>query len=257
MGQKKIGEFIANLRKERGLTQKQLAEEIGVSDKRISKWECGNGLPEMSSIPLLCKALGINVNELLSGERLVAETYSNRAEENMMTLIKESEKNKKKQTNAVVTLVMSVVGVLAAFLITLLFTEQFMYSVWMYFDIPSFLVIFIPTVIIVTTAGFGKDFFRAFAIMGKNRSQYTKIQVMRASMALKLTANTVLFISLLETLVIFIYLLGTYRGAEAIMEVEIFLVNTAVVLLSLLYGVAFYILLLPVRFRLKVKEQEM
>ena len=53
MDQKKIGEFIANLRKERGLTQKQLAEEIGVSDKTISKWECGNGLPEMSSIPLL------------------------------------------------------------------------------------------------------------------------------------------------------------------------------------------------------------
>lgn len=41
MDQKKIGEFIANLRKERGLTQKQLAEEIGVSDKTISKWECG------------------------------------------------------------------------------------------------------------------------------------------------------------------------------------------------------------------------
>ena len=249
-----IAENIKSLRKEKKLTQKQLAEEIGVSDKTISKWECGNGFPEMSSIPLLCKSLGINVNELLAGERLVAETYSNRAEENIMTLIKESEKNKKKQTNAVVTLVLSIVGVLAAFLITLLFTENFLYSIWMYLDIPSILMIFIPTVIIVTTAGFGKDFFRAFAIMGKNGSQYTKTQVTRASMALKLTANTVFFISLLETLVSFIYLLGTLG---AIMQMEVFLANTAIVLLGLLYGVAVYILLLPVRFRLKVKEQEM
>ena len=79
MDQVKVGGFIAELRKEKGLTQKQLAEQIGVSDKTISKWECGNGLPEMSSIPVLCEALGINMNELLSGERLAEEVYSKKS----------------------------------------------------------------------------------------------------------------------------------------------------------------------------------
>ena len=60
-----------------------------ISDKTISKWECGKGLPELSGIQLLCKSLEINVNELLSGEKLAEDTYSNRAEENMMTLMKD------------------------------------------------------------------------------------------------------------------------------------------------------------------------
>ena len=239
------------------MTQRQLAESIGVSDKTISKWECGNGLPEMSSIPLLCKALGINVNELLSGERLVAETYSNRAEENMMTLIKESEKNKKKHMNAMVTLILSVLGVFVAFLITLLFTEDFMYSFWMYLDLPSLMMILIPTVIIVATAGFGKDFFRAFSVLGSDSGRYTKAQVIRAGMALKLVSNTVLLTSMLETVIILIYLLGHYGRQIESMTTDVFLVNMAVVLIGLLYGIAFYILLLPVRFRLKAREQEL
>ena len=104
MDQIKIGEFISNLRKEQELTQKQLAEKIGVSDKTVSKWECGNGMPELSMLPILCEALGINVNELLSGERLAEADYSKRAEENMLHLIRESEEQKKKYTGALLQL---------------------------------------------------------------------------------------------------------------------------------------------------------
>ena len=70
MNQIIIGKFIATSRKAKGLTQKQLADILSISDKTVSKWERGSGLPEVSLMLPLCKALGINVNELLSGERL-------------------------------------------------------------------------------------------------------------------------------------------------------------------------------------------
>ena len=100
MDQVKIGRFIAELRKEKGMTQRELANDIGVSDKTISKWECGSGMPEMSSLMPLCQALQINVNELLAGERLSHDNYSQKAEENIMNLIQENRKQRKKGTTA-------------------------------------------------------------------------------------------------------------------------------------------------------------
>lgn len=97
MDQIKIGKFISETRKAQNLTQRQLAQKISVSDKTISKWECGNGLPEMSLMILLCEALRITVNDLLSGERVLEVDYKEKAEENMMDLLKENEENEKKQ----------------------------------------------------------------------------------------------------------------------------------------------------------------
>lgn len=96
MDQIKIGRFIASIRKEQNFTQRQLAEKLNISDKTISKWECGNGLPEVSLMLPLCDALKINVNELLSGERLSDDNYHEKAEENVMDLIREKEESKKK-----------------------------------------------------------------------------------------------------------------------------------------------------------------
>ena len=70
MDQVKVGEFISTARKEKRMTQKELAEQIGVSDKTISRWETGNGLPDMAYLTPLCDFLGVSVNELLSGEKL-------------------------------------------------------------------------------------------------------------------------------------------------------------------------------------------
>ena len=91
MDQIKIGKFIANCRKEKNMTQRQLADALEISDKTISKWECGKGLPEVQFMIPLCDLLGINVNELLSGEKLSADEYQQKAEENMMTLVKGNE----------------------------------------------------------------------------------------------------------------------------------------------------------------------
>lgn len=96
MDQIKIGRFIAERRKEESLTQRQLADILGISDKTVSKWETGNGLPKVSLMVPLCDRLDISVNELLSGERLTDSDYKRKAEENMMDLVKEKEESRKK-----------------------------------------------------------------------------------------------------------------------------------------------------------------
>ena len=80
MDQVKIGKFIADCRKEQGLTQAQLAEKIGVSDRAVSKWETGRSMPDSSIVLQVCDAIGINVNELLNGERIVMDDYQEKAE---------------------------------------------------------------------------------------------------------------------------------------------------------------------------------
>ena len=110
MNQIKIGKFIADRRKEMKLTQKQLSEQLDVSDKTISKWECGRGLPEVALMLPLCNCLQVNVNELLSGEKLSEENYHEKAEENLMNLVKEKEESKKK---IILSVVVAMICVLA------------------------------------------------------------------------------------------------------------------------------------------------
>lgn len=95
MDQIKIGRFIAEMRKQQDLTQREFADILGISDKTVSKWECGNGMPEVSLMLSICEILRVNLNELFSGERLTDVVYREKAEENMMELVKEAEKVKK------------------------------------------------------------------------------------------------------------------------------------------------------------------
>ena len=94
MDQIKIGKFIAEERKAKKYTQRELADKLSISDKTISKWERGNGFPEVSLLLPLCNELEITVNELLSGERLQAMDYKKKAEENMVNLVKEAQERK-------------------------------------------------------------------------------------------------------------------------------------------------------------------
>lgn len=106
----KIGKFIQECRKAKKLTQVQLAQKIGVSEKTISKWECGNGFPDASLILTLCKTLDITSNELLSGKRLTNETeYREQAENNLIALKTQQEKN-----NKFLLIVESVLGYMAS-----------------------------------------------------------------------------------------------------------------------------------------------
>ena len=83
----KISNFILMARTKAGLTQKELADKIGVSDKTISKWETGKSLPDISYYETLCDALNIKVNELLSGEYLNEEICLEKAETNIVEIV--------------------------------------------------------------------------------------------------------------------------------------------------------------------------
>ena len=92
MEQAMIGKFISACRKEKGLTQMQLAEKLNITNRAVSKWETGKSMPDVSLMLDLCNILGITVNELLSGERIIMEDYQKRAEENLMELQAKKEK---------------------------------------------------------------------------------------------------------------------------------------------------------------------
>ncbi len=111
MNQIKIGKFIAELRKEKNLTQLQLGDKIGVSDKTVSKWETGRGLPELSTLKPLSDELGISINELLSGERIQKEQYQEKLEENIINTIDYSSKRIREKNN-VIGILLIVFGIL-------------------------------------------------------------------------------------------------------------------------------------------------
>lgn len=151
MDQEKIGKFIAEVRKQRGLTQKELAEKIGISDKTISKWECGNSIPDISYLESLCDSLDIKVNELLSGERLSDKSYSEKAEENIMALMKENESNKK---GSILRNIIGVVFIIMAFTCMLFVgAGRNMSMLYSFFDFVTLLILVLLCAAIVLLSG--------------------------------------------------------------------------------------------------------
>ena len=91
MDQVKIGKFISQCRKDKNLTQAQIAEKLSITDRAVSKWENGRSLPDSSIMLELCEMLGISVNELLSGERINMENYEQKVNENLVKMQKQYE----------------------------------------------------------------------------------------------------------------------------------------------------------------------
>lgn len=96
MDYNKIGNFIMAERKAKNLTQAKLAEKLFISEKTVSKWETGKGIPDTGSLTKLCDIFGVGINEILNGERLKEENYINKAEEKLLELQKEKEQTHKK-----------------------------------------------------------------------------------------------------------------------------------------------------------------
>ena len=124
MDQIKIGKFIAEERKAKKYTQRELADKLSISDKTISKWERGNGFPEVSLLLPLCNELEITVNELLSGERLQEMDYKKKAEENMVNLVKEAQESKKKIIMSAMVAVLVIVAAVPLFVVAGMFEMQ-------------------------------------------------------------------------------------------------------------------------------------
>ena len=221
MNQEKIGKFILELRKQKGLTQKELAEKIGVSDKTISKWECGNSIPDISYLEVLCNSLDISVNELLSGERLSQESYSEKAEENIMALMKENESNKKGNLTRII---FGSIFVITPFGIAMLCSGRGM-SMWMnYYDFPSILMLGLLCIAMVLLSGCK-----------------TKLQI------LSCLQKTVIPNGVLIMLFEFVILMSILSEPAAIGP------NLAVCILTLLYSVIVYLAVTILKVRCEEK----
>ena len=126
MNQEKTGKFISTCRKDKGLTQMQLAEMLEVTNRAVSKWETGKSCPDVSIMLELCGILGITVNELLSGERIVMEDYRKKAEKNLIELQSKKEKAQKTLLKAkFVWLAMAVLLIPVWFTIHSFFPEKY------------------------------------------------------------------------------------------------------------------------------------
>ena len=118
MNQIKIGRFIAECRKKANLTQMQLAEKLGITDKAVSKWERGVAMPDTSIMMELCEILGISVNELFSGEKANMENNNQKNEQLLLDMAKELEKkNKTIWSSMWAIMIVSITGLLAGIFI--------------------------------------------------------------------------------------------------------------------------------------------
>ena len=125
MDQIKIGKFIAECRKKNNLTQMQLAEKLNITDRAISKWENGKGMPDSSIMLDLCNELKISVNELLSGEMIEMDNYNEMAEKTLIEMAKKEElQNKRLMTSMWTLLITSVIFYLGIILLAVNILEE-------------------------------------------------------------------------------------------------------------------------------------
>ena len=141
MNQIKIGRFIAECRKKANLTQMQLAEKLGITDKAISKWERGLAMPDTSIMLELCDILCIGVNELLKGEKINMENNDQTNEQLLLEMAKELEKKNKTIWNAMWTIMaVSIIGLLGGLAVIAFFMPE---GPWMLVAILTLCVIFL------------------------------------------------------------------------------------------------------------------
>ena len=141
MNQIKIGRFIAEQRKKVNLTQAQLSEKLGITDKAVSKWERGIAMPDSSIMLELCDILGITVNELLSGEKISIENNNQKNEQLLLDMANELEKkNKTIWSSMWAIMIVSITALLAALFIAAFLIPE---GVWQLVTILGACVVFL------------------------------------------------------------------------------------------------------------------
>ncbi len=141
MDQLKIGRFIAECRKNAGLTQAQLAEKLNITDRAVSKWECGKAMPDTAIMLSLCDILCISVNELLCGEKINMENNDKKNEQILLDMAKEIEnKNKTIWTSMWAIMIVSIIGLLGGLLVAALLIPE---GIWQLVVILGVTVLFL------------------------------------------------------------------------------------------------------------------
>ena len=243
----KTGKFIAEKRKEKGLTQKELARQLGIGDKAVSKWECGRGMPDTSIMLPLCSLLGINVNELLMGEILSEKDYNESTGNIILTLMEEKESLKKKNKK---DLFSSCVLVILFAAILLLLTTMPLQNrhgwIYFYYDPIAFATDIIFVMVMLLATGNIKAFFHSFLLIRTKDADMNRLS--SSLLAIKLAIVSFLSGGGLLTLIDTIFVLGTMEKTLRL--------GISVSLLAMLYGMLLAILLLPVKYKLQSKMEE-
>lgn len=252
INQAKTGLFISDMRKAKNLTQKQLADMIGVSDKAISRWETGRGMPDTSIMAELCNALDINVNELLSGQRLSEDDYNGKAEAIMVDLIKEKELEKRHSKGDLVGLIIGVV-LLLLFIWSLSIISGGLNSIGHYIDIPSFVAVIAIQLIVISAAGQFGTFIQAFKLIFV-RKKYDNEQIPT------LASDSIKTLSLAIKATIIGGIISSIAGCIIVLTVifdEPSLIgpNLAVAFLTVFYALIFSLILLIIQGRLQKLEK--
>lgn len=123
MNQEKIGKFILECRKERNMTQSELAEKLGVTDKSVGNWENARCMPDLSLFKPLCDELGITINDFISGERIEKKNYQEKFEENIINTIDYTNK-KINEKNNIIGIILIVFGVLISITAMSIFASE-------------------------------------------------------------------------------------------------------------------------------------
>jgi transcriptional regulator with XRE-family HTH domain len=140
MNQEKIGKFISKCRKDKKMTQSELAEKLGVTDKSIGNWENGRNMPDLSLFKPLCDVLGITINDLLSGEKISKDKYQERFEENIVNTIDYSTKRINKYSN-VIGLLLVIFGLFISMSAIMIFPSESSWgSIYSVFGVIIFLI---------------------------------------------------------------------------------------------------------------------
>ncbi len=140
MNQEKIGKFIAECRKNKKLTQSELSEKLGVTDRSVSNWENGKNMPDLSLFRPLCEILDITINELLCGEKLKTEQYQGRFEENIVNTIDYSTKRITKY-NQLISLILIIFGLFISITAIMIFPSESSWgSIYSVFGVIIFMV---------------------------------------------------------------------------------------------------------------------
>ena len=244
LNQEKTGKYIAEKRKQLGMTQKELAEQVGITDKAVSKWERGKSIPDSAIMEELCGALHISMNEFFSGEDIPEEDYSDRAEENIRELIEQGDVQKKHSRIVIISLTFGFISILFGLRAASIYTHG-LNSIIYFIDIPSLLLFLGIVSIVFVLSDAMADYIRAFSIcFGKN--QAGKDQIRKSVRTVKM-AFVLNILSGICTSVGNLILMLPASQEEDMLNV------LSVALVGIWYGVVLDLLLIPVLCRIQAK----
>lgn len=180
MNQEKIGIFIAKCRKDNKMTQSELAEKLGVTDKSIGNWENGRNMPDLSLFKPLCDELGITINDLLSGEKISKDKYQEKFEENIVNTIDYSTRRISKYSN-IIGLLLVIFGLFISISAIMIFPSESSWgSIYSVFGVIVFLIgmskltkgikysIRLPLLLIIFLGALGILFFTDYINVKRN-----------------------------------------------------------------------------------------